>query len=132
MRNIPTYKNLSELLDVLKQIKSECYFDEVERQCEFYPIQPIRIGNKIGFVDWSNGNLKCLPIFDDYDREFSSIFDCICVRKGNKWGVLNSGFSYELPVEYPYAVANQICKILKCQDLCNNSIRKYESHIKFN
>ena len=131
MRNIPTYKNLSELLDVLKQIKSECYFDDVERQCEFYPIRPIRIGNKIGFVDWSNGNLKCLPIFDDYDREFSSIFDCICVRKGNKWGVLNAYFKFELPIDYPYAVANQVCNVMNTQYVQSRSIRSYGTYMSF-
>lgn len=121
MREIPTYKNMSELLEVLKRMKAEA----PPFQIEFFPIQPVCIGGKIGFVDWENYELECLPLFDDYDRAFTSMFDCICVRQGDKWGVLNGCFRYELPVEYSYSVANQVCRVMNRQQLESQSIRKY-------
>ena len=57
MREIPTYKNMSELLEVLKRMKEE----DPSFQIEFFPIQPVCIGGKIGFVDWENYELECLP-----------------------------------------------------------------------
>ena len=127
MREIPTYKNMSELLEVLKRMKAEAS----PFQIEFFPIQPVCIGGKIGFVDWENYELECLPLFDDYDRAFTSMFDCICVRQGDKWGVLNAYFRYEFPVAYPYSVANQVCKVVGMRDMQSSSIRKYGTYMQF-
>lgn len=124
---IPTYKNLSELLDDLRLMKEQNHNDILE----FYPIQPVRVGSKIGFVNWETCDLECLPIFDEYDRSFKSYRDCICVRKGQEWGVLNTYFRYELPVAYPYSVANQVCKVIEMQDVQSSSIRKYGTYMQF-
>ena len=129
MKNFPTYKNVNELIDTLKQMKKEG--GVIEEEVTFFPIQPVRIGDKIGFVDWANCELECLPIFDDYDRLFVSYQDCICVRKCDKWGVLNAFFRYELPVEYPYSVANETCRIIKRKDFSERAIRAYGHSISF-
>ena len=129
MKNIPTYKNINELIDTLKQMKKEgCLMEE---EITFFPIQPVRIGDKIGFVDWANCELECLPLFEDYDREFTSFCDCICVRQGNKWGVLNAYFKFELPIDYPYAVANQVCNVMNTQYVQSRSIRSYGTYMSF-
>ena len=129
MKNIPTYKNVNELIDTLKQMKKEgCLMEE---EVTFFPIQPVRIGDKIGFVNWENCKLECLPIFDDCDRFFISRQDCICVCKGNKWGVLNSYFNCELPIEYPYSVASQICGIIKRQYDTEKIFRLYGHLISY-
>lgn len=129
MKNIPTYKNVNELIDTLKHMKKEgCLMEE---EVTFFPIQPVRIGDKIGFVDWANCELECLPIFDDYDRSFTSHHDCICVRQDDKWGVLNNYFRYELPVEFSYSVANQVCRVLNQYSLKRAAIRAYGAYMKF-
>lgn len=113
---------MTELIKELKLIKTQGLPTE---ELFFYPIQPVRVGDKIGFVNWENCKLECLPIFDDFDRLFASYQDCICVRQGDKWGVLNGCFRYELPVEYTYSVANQVCRVMNRQQLESQSIRKY-------
>ena len=57
---IPTYKNLSELLDDLRLMKEQNH----NAILELYPVQPVRVGSKIGFVNWETCDLECLPIFD--------------------------------------------------------------------
>ena len=129
MKNIPTYNNVSELMDTLKQMKRTGRLNEDGTY--FFPIQPVRVGNKIGFVDWANCELECLPLFDDYDREFTSFCDCICVRQGNKWGVLNAYFKFELHIDYPYAVANQVCNVMNTQYIQSRSIRSYGTYMSY-
>ena len=127
MKDFPIYKSMSELMDVLRQMKAQCNTSKTE----FYPVQPVRVGSKIGFVNWETFELECLPLFDDYDRHFRSLLDCICVRKGEDWGVLNSNFAYELPTEYSYPVANQVCNVMNTRYTNSTSIRKYGTFLKF-
>ena len=128
MRKMPTYKNMIELIKELRLIKTQGLQGE---ELFFFPIQPVRVGDKIGFVNWENCKLECLPIFDDFDRLFASYQDCICVRQGDKWGVLNAYSRYELPIEYSYSVANQVCRVMNRQQLEGQSIRKYGTYMKF-
>jgi hypothetical protein len=108
MKDIQTYKNMKALFENLKLIKSQCSVQNIG--C--YPIQPVKVGNKIGFVDWETASLECVPLFDDFDREFSYQCHHICVCKGDKWGVLSHAFKLELSVDYSYSIANQVCKVL--------------------
>lgn len=127
MEELRTYEKLSELIDELKNMKEMATTILPESSL----IQPVRVGNKIGFVNWQACELECLPIFDDYDRSFTSHHDCICVRQDDKWGVLNNYFRYELPVEFSYSVANQVCRVLNQYSLKRAAIRAYGAYMKF-
>lgn len=110
MRNIPTYKNLNDLLDALCQMRIGRLSSKGGL---LFPIQPVRVGEKIGFVNWETCRLECLPLFDDCDRYFTSYSDCVCVRRDVHWGVINTNLTYELHVAYPYSVANSVCNSLR-------------------
>lgn len=127
MKEILTFSNITDLITEIKLLKSSPRLQELD----FFPIQPVRVGDKIGFVDWAEGALECMPLFDDIDRPFISYCDSICVRQGQRWGVLNSYFRYDLPVEHSYSVANQVCKIMREQHLTSSCIRKHGAYIKF-
>ena len=125
--NIPTYKSMNELIEVLKQMRAKLH----ALPSEGYPIQPVRVGGKIGFVNWQTFEVECLPLFDDYDRHFAAFSDCVCVRQGENWGVVNSMFRYELPIEHNYYIASQVCNVMNMRFFDGNSIRKYGTFLKF-
>ena len=52
---------MSELIDVLQQMRAQCNTSKTE----FHPVQLVRVGSKIGFVNWETFELECLPLFDD-------------------------------------------------------------------
>ena len=83
MKNIPTYKNINELIDTLKQMKKEgC---SMEEEITFFPIQPVRIGDKIGVVDWVNANWSvyhCSRITIENSPLFATAFVFVKVING--------------------------------------------------
>ena len=125
MKDIQTYKSMKALFENLKLIKSQCSMQNIG--C--YPIQPVKVGNKIGFVDWETVSLECVPLFDDFDREFSYQCHNICVCQGDKWGVLSNSFKLELSVGYPYSVANQVCRVLNNRYLYSRYTTMHHTYI---
>ena len=125
--NIPTYKSLNELIEELKQMRAKLH----SMPSDHYPIQPVRVGGKIGFVNWETFEVECLPLFDDYDRHFATFSDCVCVRKGENWGVVNSSFRCELPIEHDYYLACQVCNVMNIRHFDGDSIRKYGTYMRF-
>lgn len=123
---ILSYESLAELISDLKRLKKI----HPDIKLRMFPIQPVRVGNKIGFVNWETYKIECVPIFDQYDREFTSYDDNICVRKGNKWGVINGLFKVELPISYSYSVAKQVCREINCQVSRIQTFRKYGAYIR--
>jgi hypothetical protein len=105
MEELVSYRDMGEILEELRRYRENINWYRSEK----FPIEAVRIGRKIAFVNWAQAMLETLPIFDEVDRVFTSYDDSICVRQGYKWGVLNASFRYELPIEYSYLVANQVC-----------------------
>lgn len=126
MKEIPTYKNLCELIEELKILRAKCH----HKQTEYFPIQPVCVGEKIGFVNWATYRLECVPLFDEYDRTFISYQDNVCVRQGDNWGVISAFFRLELPISHSYEIAKQVCKELNLHDSKSKIVRNYGSYLR--
>ena len=81
MKNIPTYNNVNELIDTLKQMKRTGWLEE--EGTTIFHIQPVCVvgRGKTGFVNWQNCKIECSPICDDRDRLFVFYQDCISSAK---------------------------------------------------
>lgn len=79
------------------------YINEDTLQIPELELIPIIRGHKIGFID-SKARIAIEPVYDNFKGRFLDRYDYICVKKDNKWGVVNSEGKICLKIKYDYIV----------------------------
>ena len=79
------------------------YINEDTLQITGLALIPIIRGHKIGFMD-SHARVIIDPVYDSFKGKFLDNYDYICVKKNDKWGVVNFEGEICQEIEYDYIV----------------------------
>ena len=93
----PLMKNIN----LFKDKSIGIYINEDTLQIPELELIPIIRGHKIGFID-SKARIVIEPVYDNIKGRFLDRYDYICVKKDNKWGVVNSEGKICLKIKYDY------------------------------